>query len=91
MVRLKRLRGILAPPLAVTLLLVALLSACGNGSDDDSAGSLTIYSGRSEALVGPIIEQFGEATGIKVSAKYAGTSQLAATLLEEGDRSPADV
>ncbi len=91
MVRLKRLRGILAPPLAVTLLLVALLSACGNGSDDDSAGSLTIYSGRSEALVGPIIEQFGEATGIKVSAKYAGTSQLAATLLEEEDRSPADV
>ena len=47
--------------------------------------------GRSESLVGPIIEQFGKATGINVKVKYAGTSELAATLQEEGDRSPADV
>ena len=55
------------------------------------AGSLTIYSGRSEKLVDPIILQFSQVTGVKVSKKYAGTSQLAATLLEEGDRTPADV
>jgi iron(III) transport system substrate-binding protein len=91
MARFKQLKRLLVPPLAVTLLLVALLAACGTGADDGSAGTLTIYSGRSESLVGPIIEQFGEATGIIVSAKYAGTSQLAATLLEEGDRSAADV
>ncbi|MDP6549147.1 MAG: iron ABC transporter substrate-binding protein [Dehalococcoidia bacterium] len=77
--------------MAISLLLVALLAGCSNGEAEGSAGSLTIYSGRSESLVGPIIEQFGEATGIKVSAKYAGTSQLAATLLEEGDRTPADM
>ncbi len=54
-------------------------------------GKLIIYSGRSESLVDPIIQQFKEATGIDVQVKYAGTSALAATLLEEGGNSPADV
>ena len=54
-------------------------------------GSLVVYSGRSESLVGPIIEQFREATGIDVSTKYGGTGEIAATILEEGDNSPADV
>ena len=53
--------------------------------------SLTIYSGRSESLVDAIIQQFSAATGIEVEVKYAGTAALAATLLEEGANSPADV
>ncbi len=56
-----------------------------------SPGSLVVYSGRSESLVGPIIEQFKEATGMDVQVKYGGTSALAATLQEEGSNSPADV
>jgi iron(III) transport system substrate-binding protein len=58
---------------------------------DKSPGSVTVYIGRGETLVGPIIEQFETLTGIKVAAKYAGTTQLAATIQEEGDRTPADV
>ncbi len=54
-------------------------------------GSLVVYSGRSESLVGPIIEQFREVTGIDVSTKYGGTGAIAATILEEGSNSPADV
>ena len=50
-----------------------------------------MYSGRSETLVGPLIDRFKEDTGIDVSVKYAGTPQLAATLLEEGDNTSADV
>jgi iron(III) transport system substrate-binding protein len=65
-----------------------LTSAC---TGDASAGSLIVYSGRSENLVDPIIRQFAQETGIAVSVKYASTPQLAATLLEEGIRSPADV
>jgi iron(III) transport system substrate-binding protein len=53
--------------------------------------TLVVYSGRSEELVGPAIEQFEQATGIDVQVRYAGTSELAATILEEGDNSPADV
>ena len=54
-------------------------------------GKLVVYSGRSESLVNNIIQQFGEVTGIEVKVKYANTAQVAATLLEEGSNSPADV
>ena len=54
-------------------------------------GSLVVYSGRSQSLVDPVIQQFAEASGIDVRVKYGGTSEMAATLLEEGDNSPADV
>ncbi|MBI1621103.1 iron ABC transporter substrate-binding protein [Aquamicrobium zhengzhouense] len=55
------------------------------------AEELTIYSGRGEALIGPIIKQFEADTGIKANVRYAGTSELATLLQEEGDQSPADV
>ena len=55
------------------------------------SGSVTIYSGRSESLVGPLVDRFRAATGLDVKVKYAGTSELSATILEEGDASPADV
>ena len=72
----------------VVALVAVLLSACGS---DNDAGSLTVYSGRSDTLVAPLIERFGDATGIDIQVKYASTPQLAATLLEEGENTPADV
>lgn len=62
-------------------------------SSDDSSGSkaLVVYSGRSESLIAPLIADFEEVTGEKVQVNYGSTSTLAATLLEEGDNTPADV
>lgn len=55
------------------------------------AEELVIYSGRGESLVAPIIAQFEADTGIKANVRYAGTSELATLLQEEGAQSPADV
>src|ERR671911_630584 len=54
-------------------------------------GALVIYSGRSEELVGPLFEQFEEESGIEVQVRYGDTAELAATVLEEGENSPADL
>lgn len=69
----------------------AIATALATQDSQEPSGPLVIYSGRSESLVDAVIQQFSQATGIEVEVKYAGTSQLAATLLEEGDNSPADV
>ena len=65
--------------------------SASTGASPALSGTLTIYSGRSEELVGPLIERFRTETGVDVQVKYAGTTDLAATILEEADASPADV
>jgi iron(III) transport system substrate-binding protein len=66
-------------------------TAASPSAEPTVGGALTIYSGRSEELVGPLIERFETESGVDVQVNYAGTSELAATILEEGDQSPADV
>ncbi len=79
-------------PLALAGLASALLlSTSVPALAEDADGPLTVYSGRSESLVGPALAAFTAATGIEVETKYADTAELATILLEEGDRSPADV
>lgn len=72
---------------AVGLLPLAAI-ACGG---EDSKNTITLYSGRTESLIQPIIDDFTKETGIKVKVKYGDTAELAALLAEEGERGAADV
>jgi len=66
--------------------------ACGDeAAHVPSDKKITVYSGRSEALVEPILDRFQQQTGIRIDTRYSDTAQMAAQLLEERDRTRADV
>ena len=74
------------------LLLLLLLASCqGDEPAGGESNRLVIYSGRSESLVQPLIDQFAADSGLDVDVRYGGTAELAAALLEEGENSPADL
>lgn len=92
--------------MAVALGAVLALGACASAPASSPGGStpaaptesaaagsrtLVVYSGRDAELVGPLITRFEESSGITVRVRYAGTTELAAQLLEEGERTPAQV
>lgn len=83
---LTRPRRLLALGLVVALG-AATLSAC----QSDSGERVTIYSGRTQQLIDPILQRFAEEKGISVDVRYGDSSDLALLLEEEGDKSPADV
>lgn len=70
------------------LVLGVIAAACSGGDDGET---LTIYSGRTRDLVEPILESFSKDTGVHIRVRYGDTAELAATILEEGRNSPADV
>ena len=92
-------------PFVATLLALAfLLAACTDDPTTDTtepvgtetsaaapSGTITVYSGRDEEFVGTLFDDFTEATGVEVDVRYGDSAELAATILEEGDASPADV
>jgi iron(III) transport system substrate-binding protein len=54
-------------------------------------GTLTVYSGRGEDLVGPLLDLFEETTGIDTEVRYGDSAEMLLLIQEEGDNSPADV
>ncbi|MGP3982332.1 iron ABC transporter substrate-binding protein [Streptomyces sp. KR80] len=77
--------------LAAAAVLLPATAACGaddtSGKDGESA--LVIYSGRHEPLVKPLLKQLEKAVGTDVEVRYGDSAELAAQILEEGDRTKA--
>jgi iron(III) transport system substrate-binding protein len=72
---------------AVLAVAAAALTSCNSGSKDE----LVVYSGRNQNLIGPLLERYARESGVDIRVKYADTGETLATLLEEGDRTRADV
>ena len=82
------------------LLLLAVL-ACSDPPDPTTSAApapaptttpiVTIYSGRGESLVGPLLERLETETGVKVEVQYGKTAELVTRMITEGDESPADL
>jgi iron(III) transport system substrate-binding protein len=75
-------------------LLLPALAACGSDDDRSTAkegdgSTLVIYSGRNEKLVKPLLDKLEKAVGAKVEVRYGDSAELAAQILEEGERTKA--
>lgn len=55
------------------------------------AEKLVVYSGRGEALVGPLLERFTQETGIELDVRYNNSPAITTQLLTEQEDTPADV
>ncbi|MCZ2525053.1 iron ABC transporter substrate-binding protein [Streptomyces sp. HB2AG] len=81
--------------LAAAAALFPALAACGGGSQDGAGGGeaaadeLVVYSGRNEKLIAPLIEKLEKSTGVDVQVRYGDSAELAAQILEEGERTKA--
>ena len=82
-----RVRPRLASFSALAVLAVSL-AACGSSGDEKT---LTLYSGRIEPILGPSSSSTRARSDFKVKARYGDSPSLAATLVEEGKNSPADL
>lgn len=84
-------RGLAMSVLGLGVAVSGLFGSMVTGDGFAKADTLTIYSGRGETFVRPVINLFQQQTGIDVQVRYGGTSELAVLLQEEGARSPADL
>jgi iron(III) transport system substrate-binding protein len=81
-------RGGTAGVLAAVMTAVGIVVAAGCGGDREA---LTIYTGRTESLVAPLLEEFSQENDVPIDVRYGDTNDLALLIGTEGDRSPADV
>lgn len=75
----------------LVLLALLALTIAPSFAQDSATETLTVYSGRNEQLIAPLLAQFTAETGVAVQVVYGDTAAIANQILEEGANSPADV
>lgn len=76
----------------ISAVVATVLLVCGlELSATAQQKKLTIYSGREEKIMAPLIEQAKKALGMDIEVRYGDSTALAIALIEEGKNSPADI
>lgn len=75
----------------VLLALACLVTIVAPSVSSLAGDKLTVYSGRAERLIKPVLDEFTAKTGIQVDLLSSGTTELVNRLKAEGDRTPADL
>ncbi len=73
------------------LVVAAATLATGATACSGDSTTLTVYSGRTPDLIGPLFERFEEETGIDVKVRYGDSAEMAGAVLEEGGNPRADL
>jgi iron(III) transport system substrate-binding protein len=76
-----------AAALAVILVLAVAGTGCSSGASDE----LLVYNAQHESLTKDWIDAFTKETGVKVTYRQGGDTELGNQLIAEGTGSPADV
>ena len=76
---------------AAVLSVIAVVASATACSSDDQGDELLIYNAQHESLTKEWIDAFTKETGIKVTYRQGGDTELGNQLIAEGDSSPADV
>ena len=76
---------------AAALSVIAVVASATACSSDDGGDELLIYNAQHESLTKEWIDAFTKETGIKVTYRQGGDTELGNQLIAEGDSSPADV
>ncbi len=66
-------------------------SIYGGSCADDNGTSVTVYSGRSENLIKPVLDAFACESGTTVQVRWGSSTDLALLIDTEGSRTDADV
>lgn len=77
--------------IAAALSVIAVVASATACSSDDGGDELLIYNAQHESLTKEWIDAFTKETGIKVTYRQGGDTELGNQLIAEGDSSPADV
>jgi iron(III) transport system substrate-binding protein len=77
--------------LSAGVIVIGLLALAGARGGTASTPSITLYSGQHPETVASLVGAFEQASGIHVNVRTDDEDVLAAQIVQEGSRSPADV
>src|SRR5689334_22369626 len=81
----------IASPIVTVVSILALVGGATACASSGKSDELLIYNAQHESLTKEWIDSFTKETGIKVSYRQGGDTELGNQLVAEGDKSPADV